>query len=129
MNLKIKFRESFRPFAPAILHEEMHKWFELTKAVPHMSEVYNIIENKKSLIPAVTHIDGTGRVQTVNILENFRFYNLIKEFKIQSGVPILLNTSFNENEPIVENPEQAISCFMRTNMDVLVLENWIISRV
>jgi carbamoyltransferase len=129
LNLKIKRRESFRPFAPAILYEEMHKWFELNKAVPHMSEVYNIIESKRSLIPAVTHIDGTGRVQTVNILDNFRFYNLIKEFKIQSGVPILLNTSFNENEPIVQSPEQAISCFTRTNMDILVLENWIISRV
>ena len=129
LNLKIKRRESFRPFAPAILYEEMHKWFELNKAVPHMSEVYNIIESKRSLIPAVTHIDGTGRVQTVNILDNFRFYNLIKEFKIQSGVPILLNTSFNENEPIVQTPEQAISCFTRTNMDILVLENWIISRV
>jgi carbamoyltransferase len=129
LNLKIKRRESFRPFAPAILHEEMHKWFELTKAVPHMSEVYSIIESKRSLIPAVTHIDGTGRVQTVNTLDNIRFYNLIKEFKIQSGVPILLNTSFNENEPIVQSPEQAISCFTRTNMDILVLENWIISRV
>jgi carbamoyltransferase len=129
LNLKIKRRESFRPFAPAILYEEMHKWFELNKAVPHMSEVYNIIESKRSLIPAVTHIDGTGRVQTVNISDNFRFYNLIKEFKIQSEVPILLNTSFNENEPIVQSPEQAISCFTRTNMDILVLENWIISRV
>jgi carbamoyltransferase len=128
LNLKIKRRESFRPFAPSILYEEMNEWFELKKAVPHMSEVYNIIVSKKSLIPAVTHIDGTGRVQTVDILENFKFYNLIKEFKILSGVPIILNTSFNENEPIVQTPEQAISCFVRTNMDVLVLENWVISR-
>ena len=94
-----------------------------------MSEVYSIIESKRSLIPAVTHVDGTGRVQTVDILENFKFYNLIKEFKTLSGVPMLLNTSFNENEPIVQNPEQAISCFVRTHMDVLVLENWVISRV
>jgi len=128
LNLKIKRRESFRPFAPSILYEEMSEWFELKKAVPHMSEVYNIIESKRHLIPAVTHIDGTGRVQTVNFLENSRFYNLIKEFKIQTGVPMLLNTSFNENEPIVKNPEQAISCFVRTDMDVLVLENWVISR-
>jgi carbamoyltransferase len=129
LNLKIKRRESFRPFAPSILHDEMHKWFELKKSVPHMSEVYSIIESKRSLIPAVTHVDGTGRVQTVDILENFKFYNLIKEFKTLSGVPMLLNTSFNENEPIVQNPEQAISCFVRTHMDVLVLENWVISRV
>jgi len=129
LNFKIKRRESFRPFAPAILYEEMDKWFEIKKLVPHMSEVYNILENKKSLIPAVTHVDGTGRVQTVDILGNKRFYNLIKEFNNQTNVPIILNTSFNENEPIVETPDQAISCFLRTNMDVLVLENWVISRV
>jgi len=129
LNLKIKRRESFRPFAPSIMFEEMDKWFELKKSVPHMSEVYNVLENKKSLIPAVTHIDGTGRVQTVDILGNKRFYNLIKEFNNQTNIPIILNTSFNENEPIVQTPDQAISCFLRTNMDVLVLENWVISRV
>ena len=129
LNLKIKRRESFRPFAPSIMFEEMDKWFELKKSVPHMSEVYNVLENKKSLIPAVTHIDGTGRVQTVDIFGNKRFYSLIKEFNNQTNIPIILNTSFNENEPIVQTPDQAISCFLRTNMDVLVLENWVISRV
>jgi carbamoyltransferase len=128
LNLKIKRRESFRPFAPSVLYEEMENWFEFKKLVPHMSEVYNVIENKKSLIPAVTHIDGTGRVQTVDKLDNQRFYALIKEFKNETGVPIILNTSFNENEPIVQTPQEAISCFLRTNMDVLVLENWVLTR-
>jgi len=128
LNLKIKRRESFRPFAPSVLYEEMDNWFEFKKLVPHMSEVYNVIENKKSLIPAVTHIDGTGRVQTVDKLDNLRFYTLIKEFKNETGVPIILNTSFNENEPIVQTPQEAISCFLRTNMDVLVLENWVLTR-
>jgi carbamoyltransferase len=129
LNLKIKRRESFRPFAPSIMYEEMDNWFEVKKSVPHMSEVYNVIENKRFLIPAVTHVDGTGRVQTVNQIDNHKFYSLIKEFKNETGIPIILNTSFNENEPIVNSPEEAISCFLRTNMDILVLENWILKRL
>ena len=129
LNLKIKRRESFRPFAPSIMYEEMDNWFELKKSVPHMSEVYNVIENKRYLIPAVTHVDGTGRVQTVNKLDNNKFYRLINEFKNITGIPIILNTSFNENEPIVNNPKEAISCFLRTNMDILVLENWVLRRL
>jgi len=129
LNIKIKRRENFRPFAPSILYEEMDNWFEFKKSVPHMSEIYNVIKEKKHLIPAVTHIDGTGRVQTVNQLDNIRFYSLIKEFKNETGIPIVLNTSFNENEPIVNNPEEAISCFLRTSMDVLVIENWILRRL
>jgi carbamoyltransferase len=129
LNLKIKRRESFRPFAPSVMHEEMDSWFEFQKSVPHMSEVYNVIESKRYLIPAVTHVDGTGRVQTVNQSDNYKFYSLIKAFKNETGVPIILNTSFNENEPIVSNPEEAISCFLRTNMDVLVLENWVLRRL
>ena len=129
LNLKIKRRESFRPFAPSIMYEEMDNWFEFQKSVPHMSEVYNVIENKRFLIPAVTHVDGTGRVQTVNQIDNHKFYSLIKEFKNITGIPIILNTSFNENEPIVNSPEEAISCFLRTNMDILVLENWVLKRL
>ena len=129
LNLKIKRRESFRPFAPSIMYEEMDNWFEFQKSVPHMSEVYNVIENKRFLIPAVTHVDGTGRVQTVNQIDNHKFYSLIKEFKNETGIPIILNTSFNENEPIVNSPEEAISCFLRTNMDILVLENWVLKRL
>ncbi len=83
----------------------------------------------RSHIPAVTHVDGTGRVQTVNQIDNRKFYSLIKEFKNETGIPIILNTSFNENEPIVNSPEEAISCFLRTNMDILVLENWVLKRL
>jgi carbamoyltransferase len=129
LNLKVKFRESFRPFAPSIMYEEMDNWFEFQKSVPHMSEVYNVIENKRFLIPAVTHVDGTGRVQTVNQIDNYKFYSLINEFKNETGIPIILNTSFNENEPIVNSPEEAISCFLRTNIDILVLENWVLKRL
>ena len=93
-----------------------------------MSEVYNILEKKRKELPGITHVDGTGRLQTVTQSTNPRFYKLIKKFYEKTKIPILLNTSFNENEPIVESPKQAIDCFMRTNMDILVLENWIISR-
>ncbi len=128
INSKIKRRESFRPFAPAIIGEYSKDWFEIDKEVPYMSEVYNILEKKRKELPGITHVDGTGRLQTVTQSTNPRFYKLIKKFYEKTKIPILLNTSFNENEPIVESPKQAIDCFMRTNMDILVLENWIISR-
>ena len=128
INSKIKRRESFRPFAPAIIGEYSKDWFETDKEVPYMSEVYNILEEKRKELPGITHVDGTGRLQTVTQSTNPRFYKLIKKFYEKTKIPILLNTSFNENEPIVESPKQAIDCFMRTNMDILVLENWIISR-
>ena len=128
INSKIKRRESFRPFAPSILAEDINEWFEIDKEVPFMTEVYPLVDSKKSLLPGITHVDGTGRLQTVSKKNNSTYYYLLKKFKDKTGIPIILNTSFNENEPIVQNPEQAIDCFMRTNMDVLVLENWIISR-
>lgn len=128
INSKIKRRESFRPFAPAILREHTKNWFETDKEVPFMSEVYNILKNKRNDLPGITHVDGTGRLQTVTKFNNPRFYKLLKKFYEKTKIPIILNTSFNENEPIVESPEQAINCFLRTNMDVLVLENWIILR-
>ena len=128
LNLKIKKRENFRPFAPSILYEYMDKWFEIKKPVPYMSEVYKIQESKKKLIPAVTHVDGTGRLQTIT-KDNGRFYNLLNEFNEQTKVPIILNTSFNENEPIVRTPDHAINCYLRTNMDVLVMQNWVIKRI
>ena len=93
-----------------------------------MTEVYNILKNKRNDLPGITHVDGTGRLQTVTKLNNPRFYKLLKKFYEKTKIPIILNTSFNENEPIVESPEQAINCFLRTNMDVLVLENWIVLR-
>ena len=129
INKKIKKRENFRPFAPSILLEEKKKWFNNNHNNPYMSYVEKINSDKKNLIPGVTHIDGTGRVQTVSEELNEDFYKLIKSFYEISGVPILLNTSFNENEPIVRLPEEAINCFLRTEMDLLVLENFIIERI
>ncbi len=128
INSKIKRRESFRPFAPAILLEFTKDWFEIDKEVPFMSEVYKILNTKKDILPGITHVDSTGRLQTVSKSNNEKFYNLIKKFYDKTNIPLLLNTSFNENEPIVQSPEEALDCFMRTNMDILVLENWIIFR-
>jgi carbamoyltransferase len=128
LNLKIKKRENFRPFAPSILYKFMDRWFEVKKPVPYMSEVYKIKKNKRKLIPAVTHVDGTGRLQTVT-KENGRFYSLLSEFYKKTKVPIILNTSFNENEPIVRTPEHAIDCYLRTEMDILVIQDWIIKRI
>jgi carbamoyltransferase len=128
INRKIKRRESFRPFAPSILFEEKNKWFNNDYDNPYMSYVEKINDNIKHLIPGVTHVDGTGRVQTISKKFNENFYNLIKSFSNISGVPILLNTSFNENEPIVRRPEEAINCFLRTEMDILVLNDYVIER-
>ena len=128
LNLKIKRRESFRPFAPSILKEFVQDWFGTEDDIPFMSKVYKIKNEKKDLVSAVVHIDGTCRLQTVDGKYNQDFYNLIKEFYKLTNVPIILNTSFNENEPIVRNPEQAIDCFLRTKMDYLAIENFILSR-
>lgn len=128
LNQKIKKRESFRPFAPSVLKEEVINWFEKDEDVPFMTHVFNIKESKRKLIPAVTHEDGTGRLQTVTENFNSRYYQIIKEFFVKTGVPMILNTSFNENEPIVNTPEEALSCFLRTKMDVVVLENHMIER-
>ena len=128
LNLKIKRRESFRPFAPSILREEVANWFEEDDEVPFMMKVFQIREEKQKEIPAVTHADGSGRLQTVYEKTNSRYYRLIKSFGELTGVPIVLNTSFNENEPVVCKPEEALNCFLRTKMDVLVLGNWFIGR-
>jgi len=128
LNSRIKKREWFRPFAPVILEEKVEEWFERGEGVPFMEKVYNIKEEKRELIPAVCHMDGTGRLQTVTYSINQKYYNLVKEFGKLTGVPILLNTSFNENEPIVNTPEEAIDCFLRTKMDILVMGNYYISR-
>ena len=128
LNLKIKPRESFRPFAPSVLSEHVPEWFELDGDVPYMMQVYPIREDKRSRIPAVTHVDGTGRLQTVSEANNGRYYRLIHRFYERTGVPMLLNTSFNENEPIVCTPRQALNCFLRTRMDVLVLQDVLVWR-
>ncbi|HFA48647.1 MAG TPA: carbamoyltransferase [Bacteroidetes bacterium] len=128
LNSKIKRRESFRPFAPSILKEATGEYFEQVDDVPYMEKVYKIKKEKRASIPAVTHVDGTGRLQTVSKKDAPRYHRLISTFYKKSGVPILLNTSFNENEPIVNTPEHALECFLRTKMDMLVLENFVVSR-
>ena len=128
LNARIKRREWFRPFAPSILEEHVSEWFEVTYPVPFMEKVYKIKAQKREFIPAVTHIDGTGRLQTVSKTMNPLYYDLISEFHKLTGVPIVLNTSFNENEPIVNTPSEAIECFLRTRMDVLIIGNFYIER-
>jgi len=128
LNLKIKRRESFRPFAPSILREYVVEWFETDDDVPFMMQVYPILEKKRALIPAVTHVDGSGRLQTVTRDTNPRYYALIEAFRELTAVPMVLNTSFNENEPVVCKPQEALDCFLRTRMDVLVLGDWVVAR-
>jgi len=128
INLKIKFREKFRPFAPSILEEHVKDYFEIDDGSPFMEKVFNIRKEKHAEIPAVTHVDGSGRLQSVSRETNPLYYDLIKKFHDRTGVPILLNTSLNENEPIVRTPKEAISCFRRTAMDLLVLGHNIIDR-
>jgi len=128
LNLKIKRRESFRPFAPSVLREHVSNWFESEADVPFMMKVFQIRPERRKEIPAVCHVDGSGRLQTVTSESNPRYYQLIKDFYDKTGVPMLLNTSFNENEPVVCTPDQAMACFLRTNMDVLVLGNHLIYR-
>ena len=128
LNLKIKRRESFRPFAPSVLQAAVGEWFEQDGDVPFMMQVYQIRAEKRALIPAVTHVDGSGRLQTVNPATNPRYHALISAFFDLTGVPMVLNTSFNENEPVVCKPEEALDCFLRTKMDVLVMGNWVVRR-
>jgi carbamoyltransferase len=128
LNAKIKRRESFRPFAPSILEDYVKEYFEKTDRVPFMEKVFPIKIEKRESIPAVTHVDGSGRLQSVNKEVSPRYYGLIYAFRKKTGVPILLNTSFNENEPIVNTPEHALDCYLRTSMDMLVLENCVIRR-
>ena len=149
LNLKIKFRESFRPFAPSILLEDVSDWFELEKESPYMllvskinkKKVLNMDEDQKKLfgidklnikrsdIPAVTHVDYSARVQTVKKNTNIKYYNLLKKFKEITGCPILVNTSFNvRGEPIVNSVEDAYRCFLNTELDYLVCENFILDK-
>jgi carbamoyltransferase len=129
LNKKIKRRESFRPFAPSILREAVPAWFEADDDVPFMMQVYPIREEQRAAIPAVTHVDGSGRLQTVHRETNPLYYRLIEAFRDLTGVPMVLNTSFNENEPVVCKPEEALDCFLRTRMDVLVMGSYTIERM
>ena len=128
INTRIKFRERFRPFAPSIAEEALDEYFVGAVPDPFMLQVYPIRPDKRSVIPAVTHVDGSGRLQTVSRRSNPRYWNLIKAFERISGVPVLLNTSFNENEPIVLRPREALDCFLRTHMDVLVIGRHVVER-
>ena len=128
LNRRIKKREPFRPFAPSILAEHVGDYFEQTHPAPTMLMVYQIKPERRAEIPAVTHVDGSGRLQTVSRAENARFYQLIEEFYKLTGVPVVLNTSFNENEPIVCTPREAIACFLKTRMDALYIGNYAVRR-
>ena len=124
INAKIKQREAFRPFAPAVLIERAAEFFEIAQPDPFMTMAPRVREDKKSVIPAAVHVDGTGRIQTVERSANPRYYGIIEAFGQLTGVPVLLNTSFNRQEPIVSTPEEAVSCYLRTGMDVLVLGDY-----
>jgi carbamoyltransferase len=128
INTRIKFRERFRPFAPSVLEEALDDYFVGAVPDPFMLQVYPVRPDKRAAVPAITHVDGSGRLQTVSLRSNPRYYRLIKAFDRLSGVPMLLNTSFNENEPIVLTPAQALDCFLRTNMDVLVIGRHVVER-
>jgi carbamoyltransferase len=128
INMRVKFRERFRPFAPSILEERLHDYFVGATPDPFMMQVYPVRPDKHAIVPAVTHVDGSGRLQTVSKQSNPRYWSLIKAFERVTGVPILLNTSFNENEPIVLTPDHAIDCFLRTQMDVLVMGGHVLER-
>ena len=129
LNDRIKKREPFRPFAPSILEEHTDDYFEQTHPAPTMLMVYQVRAERRSEIPAVTHVDGSGRLQTVSLQLNPRYYQLISAFHKLTGVPVVLNTSFNENEPIVCTPRHAIDCFLKTRMDVLYLGNQVVRRI
>jgi carbamoyltransferase len=128
INTKIKLREKFRPFAPSVLDEAHETYFEGSVSDPFMIHVYPVREEKRDVIPAVTHIDGSGRLQTVSRETNPTYWALIKAFERRTGVPVVLNTSFNENEPIVHRPAEAIDCFLRTRMDALVLGPYLVTK-
>jgi len=128
LNRRIKHREIFRPFAPSILAEKTGEWFEKSHSSPFMTLAYSVLQEKREKIPAPTHVDGTGRLQTVTREANPRYWSLIKAFEQLTGVPVVLNTSFNDNEPIVCRPDEALDCFQRTQMDALVLGDFLITR-
>lgn len=129
VNLKIKFRESFRPFAPTVLEEKVAEYFNLNQESPYMLLVADVHPEKREAIPAVTHVDGTARIQTINREQNAKYYDLIKAFEEKTGCAVIINTSFNvRSEPIVESPADALNCFLHTQMDILVLGNCVVHK-
>ena len=127
INARVKHREAFRPFAPAVLIERAQEFFEIDQPDPFMTMAPRVRPDKVSVIPAAVHVDGTGRIQTVDREDNPRFYAVIEAFERLTGVPVILNTSFNRQEPVVSRPEEAISCYLRTAVDVLVLGNFYVT--
>jgi carbamoyltransferase len=126
INAKVKFREAFRPFAPSVPEERLSEFFYGTLPSPFMTQVYRVREEKRPLLRAVTHIDGTARVQTVRRDFNPKFWSLLQAFEVRAGVPVLLNTSFNtKGEPIVNTPEEAVRCFLNADLDLLVIGRWL----
>ena len=128
LNTRIKHRETYRPFAPSVLEERVGKYFERTEPSPFMLMVYQVRKEERGNIPAITHVDGSGRLQTVSARSNPRYHALISEFERQTGIGMVLNTSFNEHEPVVASPRDAINCYLRTRMDVLAMGNWVLHR-
>jgi carbamoyltransferase len=128
LNARVKHRERFRPFAPSVLQEATAAYFDQDYPDPFMIKVYGIRPERQPAIPAVTHVDGTGRLQTVDGAANPLYWQLIKEFEQLTGVPVVLNTSFNENEPIVCQPDEAVECFERTQMDALAIGNFLVRK-
>jgi len=128
LNRRIKHREIFRPFAPSIIEEATGEFFEKTHPSPFMTFAYAVRKEKRSAIPAPTHVDGTARLQTVSRSANPRYWKLLRAVGDLTGVPAVLNTSFNDNEPIVNRPEEALDCFRRTEMDVLVMGNFVLTK-
>ena len=128
VNLKIKFRESFRPFAPSVLEERIAEYFEIDRPSPYMLLVAPVREGKR-VIPSVTHVDHSARIQSISREQNPLYYDLIREFDRRTGVPVIINTSFNvRGEPIVCRPEEAYRCLMRTEMDYLVMGSYLIAK-
>jgi len=128
LNARIKHREPFRPFAPSVLAEAVGDYFDQTYPDPFMTKVYGVRAHQREALAAVTHVDGTGRLQTVDQAANPLYWQLISEFQRLTGVAVMLNTSFNENEPIVCRPEEAIACFRRTRMDALAIGNYLLEK-
>jgi carbamoyltransferase len=128
LNHRIKHREGFRPFAPSVLEERSREWFEQGTDSPFMLMTCHVRRDKQSIVPAITHVDGTARQQTVSRQTNPKYWELIHAFERKTGVPVLLNTSFNENEPVVNTPDEAVSCFLRNDMDVLALGPYFVTK-
>lgn len=126
INSEIKLREDFRPFAPSVLIEHYEEYFDTNQPSPYMSRIMPVFEDKKDIVPGIVHVDGTARIQTVDKDFNPRWYGLIEEFYNITGVPMLVNTSFNCQEPIVETPEDAVKTFKKVDLDILVVNDWIV---